>query len=58
MGLLNLFSETTPVMVETGNSLSKAVVTLIIIFVFIGILYWIRSLQKASHTEIRVYRRP
>jgi len=58
MGLLELFSETPEVITNTGSTLSGAVSTLIVIMLLIGILYWIRTLQKSSHTEIRVYRRP
>ncbi|MDP3027002.1 MAG: hypothetical protein Q8N63_04795 [Nanoarchaeota archaeon] len=58
MGLLELFSETPEVITNTGSTLSGAASTLIVIMLLIGILYWIRTLQKGSHTEIRVYRRP
>lgn len=58
MGLFDLFSETPDFITNATSSISNAMPILIIIMLLIGILYWLRSLQKTPGTEIRVYRRP
>jgi len=58
MVFLNLFSETPDILSKTMGSFSSLIPTLIILMLLIGIVYWLRALQKAPHTEIRVYRRP
>ena len=58
MGLLNLFSENPDILSITIKSFSALIPAIIIITLLILIIYWLRSLQKVSHTEIRVYRRP
>lgn len=58
MAWYSLFSENPDVLSKTMDSFSGLVPVLVLILLLIGVLYWLRSLQKASHTEIRVYRRP
>jgi F0F1-type ATP synthase assembly protein I len=58
MAWYNLFTEAPDVLSKTIDSFSGLIPILIIILLLIGILYWLRSLRRASHTEIRVYRRP
>jgi len=58
MGLFSLFSENPDFVTSTASTFANAVPILIIIMILIGIVYWIRSLQRVGRTEIRVYRRP
>jgi len=58
MGIAEFFQETPDFITNTTASFSNAIPILIIIMILIGIIYWIRALQKAPRTEIRVYRRP
>jgi hypothetical protein len=54
----DLFSESPDILSKTMGSFSGIIPILILILLLIGILYWLRSLQRSPHTEIRVYRRP
>ncbi len=54
MGLFNLSN----VAEDAFGNFAKVLGPLIIIMLIMGIIYWLRSLQKGRHTEIRVYRRP
>ncbi len=58
MGIAEFFQETPDVITNITSSFSNAIPALILIMIIIGILYWLRSLQRAGRTEIRVYRRP
>jgi len=58
MAWYNLFSESPDVVSKTIGSFSGLLPTLVLILILIGILYWLRSLQRGKRTEIRVYRRP
>jgi len=58
MAWYNLFTEAPDVLSKTMGSFSGLIPILIIILLLIGVLYWLRSLQRGRHTEIRVYRRP
>jgi hypothetical protein len=58
MAWYNLFSESPEAIGKTLGSFSGLVPVLIIILLLIGVLYWLRSLQKGRHTDIIVYRRP
>jgi len=54
----SLFSEGPEVVSKTIGSFSGLIPTLVLILILIGVLYWLRSLQRGKRTEIRVYRSP
>jgi len=54
----DLFSENPDILPKSLTSFSGLLPILIIILLLIGVLYWLKSLQKGKRTEIRVYRRP
>lgn len=58
MAWYSLFTEAPDALSKSLDSFSGLVPILIIILLLIGILYWLRALQKSPRTEIRVYRRP
>ncbi len=58
MGLAEFFQEAPDILGKTTSSFSNAIPVLILIMILIGIIYWLRSLQRVGRTEIRVYKRP
>ena len=43
---------------ETFAAFTKLIGPLLLIFVIIGIIYWLRTLQRGRHTDIVVVRGP
>jgi len=54
MGLFNLQN----IAEDTFGNFVKVLGPLIIIMLIIGVIYWLRSLQKGRHTNIIVVRGP
>jgi hypothetical protein len=58
MGIAEIFQETPDFITNMSSSISNAIPVLILVMILIGIIYWLRSVQRRGNTEIRVYKRP
>jgi len=56
MGIAELFQS--DFITKTTESFGKIIPTLIVIMILIGIIYWLRELQRRGRTEITVIRGP